>query len=453
MNKVLMISYHFPPMGGSGVHRSVKFSKYLPEFGWEPVILTVKEYQREEMDYSLLDEVPESVEIYRTLSFEPYRLFSRFINKRKYNNDLQTGDINQKNSTEVSLKQRTIRFTKDFVDSLFIPDREIGWLPFALFEAIRILKTESVDVIYSTSDPFTDHLIGYFLKKISGKPWVADFRDHWTDFFFYKKPFRFREKLNQWVEKSIVFNANMVVVAGSPLRDYFLRQYPKINMDKIIVINNGYDSEDFESIVIPKIQNKKLTITYVGRFSTEKNRNINIFKAIRLLFEKLPEIKKHIQMIFIGLFSHADQEYVDNLGLQEVVDILGYQSHKKSIEHMLLSDILLLTVAEREGMEGMYTAKMFEYLAAKKPILALIPECPAATLIRKLNAGIIVPPSDEPAIRKAIHDYYETWLNGTLVIENQKSLLQYERRTLTGSLAKCLNDICGKNKTDGVLRR
>ena len=447
-----MVAYSFPPAGGSGVHRTVKFAKYLPEFGWEPVILTVKEYPREEMDYSLLDDLPESVEIYRTLSFEPYRLFSRLINKSKFNNELQTGDLNQKNSTEVSLKQRTIRFTKDFVDSLFIPDREIGWLPFALLKAIKILKTQSVDVIYTTSDPFTDHLIGYFLKKIFGKPWVADFRDRWTGSFFYKKPFHFREKINKLIEKNIVYNADRVVVAGSPLRNYFHKQYPKINIDKVIVINNGYDSADFASIVTPVKQNEKLTITYIGRFSTEKNRNLNVFKSIRSLSEKVPEIKKQIKMVFIGLFSLQDQEYINRLGLQEVVDILGYRSHKKSIEYMLLSDILLITVADREGMEGMYTTKMFEYLAAKKPILALIPECPAATLIRKLNAGIIVPPGDEPAIRQAILNYYEMWLNRNLVIESPKSLPQFERKTLTGSLAKCLNDMCGRNKTNGVLR-
>ena len=148
MNKVLMIAYIFPPLRGAGIQRTVKFAKYLPEFGWDPVILTVMEYPREEMDYSILYDIPESVVTYRTRSFEPYRLFSRFVNKRESNNELPTGDFNQKLSKEISLKQRTIRFTKDFVDSLFIPDREIGWLPFALFRARKILKTESVDVIY-----------------------------------------------------------------------------------------------------------------------------------------------------------------------------------------------------------------------------------------------------------------------------------------------------------------
>jgi len=435
-----MIAYIFPPMGGSGMQRTAKFAKYLPEFGWAPVILTVMEYPREEMDYSIMDDIPESVEIYRTPSFEPYRLFTRFVNKSKSNNKLQIGDINQKYSSEFSLKQRTIRFIKDFVDSLFIPDREIGWLPFALFRARKILKTESVDVIYSTSDPFTDHLIGYCIKRLSGKPWVADFRDPWTNYFRYDKSFRYRQKINRLIEKIIICGADRIVVISEHMRTFFREQYPEMDSSKFVVIQNGFDTEDFNSINFRDIDNEKFTITYVGRFSTPKNKNLLFFKVLQSILDSFPELEESIRIIFVGLFSQEDWGFVTSRGLEKIVETVGYQTHKKSIEYMLKSNALLLTICDERGMESMYNAKLYEYLAAKKPILALIPGGVAEKLIRKLDAGLIVHPNDESAIRKAILDYYERWLNGTLVIDNPKSFPQYERKTLTGSLAKCLNE-------------
>jgi len=435
-----MIAYIFPPMGGSGMQRTAKFAKYLPEFGWAPVILTVMEYPREEMDYSIMDDIPESVEIYRTPSFEPYRLFTRFVNKSKSNNKLQIGDINQKYSSEFSLKQRTIRFIKDFVDSLFIPDREIGWLPFALFRARKILKTESVDVIYSTSDPFTDHLIGYCIKRLSGKPWVADFRDPWTNYFRYDKSFRYRQKINRLIEKIIICGADRIVVISEHMRTFFREQYPEMDSSKFVVIQNGFDTEDFNSINFRDIDNEKFTITYVGRFSTPKNKNLLFFKVLQSILDSFPELEESIRIIFVGLFSQEDWGFVTSRGLEKIVETVGYQTHKKSIEYMLKSNALLLTICDERGMESMYNAKLYEYLAAKKPILALIPGGVAEKLIRKLDAGLIVHPNDESAIRKAILDYYERWLNGTLVIDNPKSFPQYERKTLTGSLVKCLNE-------------
>jgi glycosyltransferase involved in cell wall biosynthesis len=437
-----MIAYPFPPMGGSGVQRTVKFAKYLPEFGWEPIVLTSHAFPGEEFDYSLLDDLPGTALIHRCISLEPQRLLlwlgrggEKYCRSPFAHFRARAGDND-------SIGRKYTRFGKDLIDSfLFIPDRKVGWFPFALVKAIRILRREEISVIYSTSDPFTDHLVGYCLKKLFGKPWVADFRDPWTRNVLYQKPFRYRQRIDFSLEKRFTHAADRIVVVSEPMRSLFYQQHPEVNIAKLIVITNGYDPDDFDSIILPERQDKKFTITFVGRFSTPNSRTPAIFEAIQSLIEDSPGVKDDIRAVIVGSFSQADQEFVASLGLQEVVEIAGYQPHRKSIEYMLRSQVLLLTLSDASGVETMYTSKLFEYLAAKKPILGVMPECPAARLIEELHAGIIVPPCDVSAIRQAIFGLYKSWLNGTSGLEQRKPLYQLERRTLTASLARCLNEV------------
>ena len=439
--KVLIIAYPFPPMGGSGVQRTVKFAKYLPQFGWQPVILTVKNPPLCEADPSLLDEVPAPVEIHRTWSFEPHRLF-RLKNERGSVDDLNTGQ-DLKPAKREGFFKALFRKIKRFINTwVFIPDREIGWFPFALIRGMRIMRRSKIDVIYSTSDPFTDHLTGYILKKLTRKPWVADFRDPWTkSILYYYSPSKFRQIVDVVLEKRFLNAADKIIVVSQPMMNDFLRAYPNVDRAKFIQITNGFDSSDFKNTGKTVERNEKFTITFAGRFSNPITFSPYFLKALSSLVENDSRVKKELRAVFVGDFGPKAWKLLRGLSLEEVVEVIGYVPHHRSVEYIKQADVLLLPINHVLGHECVYSAKLFEYLAARKPILALVTEGVAASLIREMQAGVIVPPGDLEAIKEAISLLYEKHISNCLELTRQPSLERFERYNLTKSLAQCLYEV------------
>ncbi|MCK4996012.1 MAG: glycosyltransferase, partial [Thermoplasmatales archaeon] len=242
MKKVLMISYSFPPIAGGGVFRTLKFVKFLPNFGYDSVVLSVKKSKFKDFDETLLNAIPSTTNVYRAKNIESkiYRYAGSFfhINYKWYQ----------------------------------IPDVFITWLPFALNKAKYIVKKEKPSVIYSTSPPATSHIIAMLLKKKTKLPWVADFRDPWTDNFIIKYPTKFHRKLEEKLEKKVLKLADKVILNTESNKDALLKKYPDINKEKFIVITNGYDLDDFENIELSKTNN--FTIASVGSFYDEMNPRI-----------------------------------------------------------------------------------------------------------------------------------------------------------------------------------
>ncbi|HSP87008.1 MAG TPA: glycosyltransferase, partial [Ignavibacteriaceae bacterium] len=258
IKKVLFISYLFPPVAGGGVQRSSKFVKYLPYFGWMPLVLTVKEPYDFYSDESLLDDIKENCKVYRTISIEPMKWVRKFL-KRKWQKK-----INEENKSST----KTIKpgFLVKLKTYLLVPDNEILWLPFAVWKGWQIIRKEKPLIIYSTSSPYTDHLIALILAKFCKLPWVADFRDLWVDRPNFPKN-NWRLQVDRKLERTIIKNADYILTATQQLADRFKELYPE---KKYSSITNGYDEDDFNLNHETPPRNE-FRITYTGIFNREQN--------------------------------------------------------------------------------------------------------------------------------------------------------------------------------------
>jgi len=409
MRKVLVVAYYFPPFGGGGVQRTAKFAKYLPEFGWCPVVLTVDERHVGLRDSSLEEEGAPHIPVYRTsallfpLGF-PWRL-RNFIGRW-----------------------------------LLLVDQQVGWLPFAVRHGLEIVRREGVEAIYTTSAPYTAHLIGLQLKKRTGLPWVADFRDPWVGNFSSRFPTSLHERIARWLERQVVGAADRLIVVSEPMRRALLTRHPHLGFDEVQVLTNGYDPTDFEGVEPFGQDDDRLVILYSGSFYGERQTPFYFLQAIQRALDKGQIPCQEIRVLFVGSMNPAFQRQIEELHLSDVVTILGYVTHRQSVGYLLGADVLLLIIGSGPGSEAVFTGKIFEYLAAGKPILALVPPGVAADLVREAQAGVVVEPEDTQAIADQTAILYQQWRRSTLTIaSNQEVIAHYDRRRLTADLAAILD--------------
>lgn len=428
-HKVLMIAYSFPPRGGGGVQRTLKFVKYLRLFDWEPVVLTVKSRQHELWDDSMIEEIPEGVSTYRTFAVDPlnmYQYFKRWPAPRSFSH---AGSTYGKDTGDL------LRVMKDIVHCLSVPDTQIGWLPFAVLKGKKIIETENIDCLYSTSAPATAHLIALCLKRWKNLPWVADFRDAWEQHPFAVYQWKLRLKVEERLERAVLQTADRLVTVTSPIAEAMSRKNSQAVQNKFSVITNGYDENDFRDLPLAnKTEPDKFTIVYTGSFYDLRTPRFFLEAMKRLLIEK-PLLRDQIEAVFAGRWEEKDKEMIGYMGLEDVVKMKGYVTHDESLHLLNNGTALLLILVSNEV--GVYTGKIFEYLAVKKPILALVPSSGiAADLIRETKSGIVVDSEDVNAIKNAIFDMYSEYKKGTLAVRNNDSIIQqYERKNLTQQLA------------------
>ena len=411
MRNILFIAYYFPPLGGAGVQRSLKFVKYLPTCDWQPVVLTVREMGGILQDDSLASDVPPQTKIYRTAipllpGYLPWR-FRNWISRW-----------------------------------LLVVDEQIGWMPFAVRAGQNIINSENIRVIYSTSGPYTSHLIGLSLKRKTGLPWIADFRDPWIGSFTIDYPTRLHKELVSICERNIIQAADIITVVSSPMRQALLERYSGHIANKIRVLPNGYDPDDFVNIIPVEKNRDKFTIVYTGSLYRRGRTPENFLRGLQSAIEQRFIARDQIRVYFIGNFGRIIQKYLEDTGLQDVVNTIGYLPHKKSISYLLIADVLLLIIGSGQGSEAIYTGKIFEYLAAGKPILALADSGAAAQLVELTRAGVAVPADDIPAIADQIIRLFDSWKKNDLHFHRDQQIInQFDRRKLTRQLATILNDL------------
>ena len=409
MPNILIIAYYFPPLGGAGVQRSLKFVKFLPTFDWHATVLTVQENASTLKDATLMNDIPVQTNIYRTsVSLLPI-------------------------SIPWKLRNWISRW-------LFVVDEQISWFPIAIRNGLEIIKSENIQAIYSSSGPYTCHLIGRFLKQKTGLPWIADFRDPWIGNFTSSYPTPLHYKLNSRLERNVIDDSDAIIVVSPPMRQAFFDRYSNINQDKIHVIPNGYDPDDFEN-VNPALRNRnKFTIVYSGSFYSRGITSENFLLGLKNSIDNRSISRESIAVIFIGNIGKLAQQQIKSLNLGDVVKCIGYLPHKESISRLLCSDILLLVVGSGRGSEAIYTGKLFEYLAARKPILALADPGVASQLIEAIEAGVVTSPDDIPEISNQITRFYKLWQNNNLYYcGDSKIISQYTRKKLTGEFVEILN--------------
>jgi len=413
-----MVAYYYPPLGGIGVHRTLKFSKYLPEFNWEPVLLTIQPKKGLLIDPSLEQEIPAGAQIFRTPSLGlplwlPWRV-------------------------------------RNFISRWFlVVDEQLGWLPYAVNAGQRILKSQPCEAIYTTSSPYSDHLIGYRLKKRSGLPWIADFRDPWVGNFAIRIPTRFHRYLVSVLERRVVHLADRVLVVNEPTRRAFLQRYPGLQKDKIQAIPNGYDPDDFKAnYPLDPLANRFLLV-YSGSFYGERQTPRFFLEAIQNLLNNGSFPKKAIQVRFVGNAGKPTLQMIESMRLGDVITTTGFIAHRDALAHLSAADALLLIVGAGPGSESVLPGKIFEYLASGKPILGLVPPGVSADLIREAGAGVVVDPQDVQGIAVQILNLYEHWKQGELSAHTDPQVVErFSRRALTGQLASVLDQVA-RRQLDG----
>src|SRR5574341_1420512 len=413
MKKVGIISYYFPPVGGAGVQRVLKFVKYLPEFGWEPIVLTVKYIQYPAYDDSLLEEIPKEAKIYRSGSLDPLRL--------SYILGTVIGGT-KKNSYGPKEKSSFISRISKFI---FVPDNKIGWLFYAVIKGLKIAKENKVDLIFSTSPPPTSHLIALLLKKFLKVPLVVDFRDSWETSLEEKAPSFIHRWLQRKIEKKILN----------------IFQKKCLQLPNLSVITNGYDEGDFRDF--KEVRSDKFTIVYLGTFN-RINDPLPFLQALSELSTEFMEFKNQVRFVHIGMALDFNfPELIKKYDLGSLVELKGYLSHRESLKELTSASILLLITTDSPGAETLTTGKIFEYLRAGKPILGILPPSGvAASLIKESGAGVIVSPKNISGIKQILKDYFRKWINCELKVEiDQEKLKQFERRQLTFKLAETFDKV------------
>ncbi len=420
--KVLIITYYWPPSGGAGVQRWLKFTKYLPSSGWLPVVLTVKpEYAAYPFrDLSLYGEIPLDVEVHRTKAMNYFALYNKDQSKIPH--------AGFASGNEKGLRSKISRFIRG---NFFIPDPRKGWNRFAFRKACELIKAENITHVITTSPPHSTQLIGLRLKRrFSQINWVADMRDPWTDIYYYDmfKPSLPARMLDRQMEMNVLTRADTVITVGQTLASILAGKAENIER-KIHVLPNGFDEEDFEGIV-PTLP-EEFTITYVGTLSPAY--------PVKGLIEAINEVRsggRQVKMKFVGTVPEPVQELFQADGDGKGPEFIQYCEHPAAIKHMMDSSLLLLIIPDHPSNRSILTGKIFEYMATEKPILFLGPEeGDAARLLALCGYQGIFGYNDVQGIR----DFIMRVAEGKTV-KRSGHHLEYSRRALAVKLGDLISN-------------
>ena len=422
MKKVLIITYYWPPSGGAGVQRWLKFAKYLPEFGWQPVILTVDpEYASyPQRDESLLSEVDPNCLVYTTKSFELYN-FYKLISRKK---EVPYGGF--ANESKEGLLQKVSKFIRG---NFLLPDPRKGWNKYALKKAEELIKLHRIDTVITTSPPHSTQLIGLKLKQKLNIRWIADLRDPWTDIYYYNqfKHTVLARKIDKRYERKVVENADQLITVSEDVKRVFAEKSRFPISEKTVVIPNGFDEDDFRLTNFPA-EAKKI-ITYSGTIS-EVYRVDCLLEALHHLND---DLKSQVRIRFVGKVPSSIEQKFRSTGLE--IELVGYVDHPKSIEYLFRSDLLLLVIPEVKNNRGILTGKFFEYLASQKPILAIGPiDGDLAKIIRETNCGKLFDYDDSEGMLQFI----QNTLAKPISVSNPERMNRYSRKQLTHKIAELL---------------
>ena len=418
--KVLIITYYWPPAGGSGVQRWLKFVKYLQAFGIEPVVYTVDNGNYIKEDTSLLAEVPQNIEVLKQPIWEPTKLL--FWKKNKQ----------QKNGISNVSGGGLLSFIRG---NFFIPDPKIFWVKPSVSYLQKYLDKNNIEVIISTGPPHSMHLIAQKLHQQNDVKWLADFRDPWSD-LYYNKDFKqrpFAENKNKKLEEAVLKSADCILTVSASLQQEFSKIAKRVE-----VITNGFDTEVLES------KNGSLdavfSISYIGLLPRQSNPK-TLFKVLNRLCQENLAFKNDLQINFIGDISNEVKTEIELNDLVENTNFVGYVSHQKAIAFQEKSQVLLLLIPNINNNKGILTGKLFEYLKAKRPILAIGPEDgDLAAILAETKAGVVINFDAEEKLEFQIMELYRKF-KGEKVMVNLTNIQKYHRKELTKNLASLLKSL------------
>ena len=439
MRTVLIVAYYFPPSGGPGVQRVLKFVQYLQEFGWRPVVLTVKDGTFPARDESLLEKIPKETTVYRTDIFEPYDLYRKLTGKKKSDGI----DVNTLRNKEegLPLAERLSEFIRATV---FIPDARMGWRRYALKEGLSIIADENVEAIYSSSPPYTCSMIARDLKRKTGLPWIAGFRDPWTGFLTTPDRWFLPAAIDRSMEKSVFTEADLVDVAWTGIATDAQEKYPSLDTKKFYHLPNGFDSNDFPSVDPDVRSDNRFTVTYTGSMYGLRTPK-EFLAGVESLVASGDVDPEQIRLRFIGRFGDEVHQMFEGSSIKASIEVEGYMPHGESIRQLLLSDTLLLVVDVTSDSAQIVPGKVYEYIGTGKPVIAIAPEHGAiADLIAETQAGFVAHQSNKTGIEQAFLTLYNDHRNRTTsIVQSREAVDRYERRNVTRKLAELLDGLVG----------
>lgn len=434
MKHVLIVTYYFPPSGGPGVQRVLKFTRYLLDFGWRPVILTVKDADYPARDESLLKDIPSEAIVYRTAIREPYDLYRKFTGKKK-------GTPVDVNTIPKPGERRSFQewLAELLRATLFIPDARIGWLKPAVAQGLEAIREHDIQAIYSSSPPYTCSLIARRLKRETGLPWVAGFRDPWTGFLSTPKRWFLPAAIDRHMERSVFAECDRMDVAWEGILKDFHTKYPDIPTDKVHHLPNGFDSKDFPTVEV--MDREHFTITYTGSMYGKRNPEV-FLTAVAQLVEAEQVAVGDLRLQFIGRFGAEVRAMFEHPLLRDSIVLREYMPHADSVRHLFQSDALLMVVDDFQGNEEIVPGKVYEYMGSGKPIITLAPEGAVTRVIEETRSGRCARSQDVAGIADIVLDYYRQWKEGRLGLEQRRELVTpFERREVTRRLAALLDEL------------
>jgi len=430
MRRVLIISYYWPPSGGSGVQRWVKFAKYLPSEGWEPVIYAPLNPEYPVLDETMGKELPDSLEVIRRPIMEPYAMYRKLMGKGA-STDMKV--VTEISSGKKTLKQRLSLWIRG---NVFIPDPRVGWVRPSVKFLKKYLKEHPVEAIVTTGPPQSMHLIGLKLHKATGIPWIPDFRDPWTKMYYLKHlPLSAASWKKLYKQEQSVLDNCSTVLAVTPLvqEDFAAR-----TKTKVACITNGFDEEDFEGPA-PKADGN-FNVTHTGLFASDGN-PLGLWEVLGEMARKDPEFKKALRIRLAGRVDREILNAIGEKGLGENIVNLGYCSHNQAIEEQRAASILILPLRHDPDYRPILPGKLFEYLASRRPVLGIGQEDGAmARVLTSAQAGVTADWDNLEAMRTFLEDAWKQHQEGE-VAQTQGNIGQYTRRAITHELAALLANV------------
>jgi glycosyltransferase involved in cell wall biosynthesis len=453
MPKVLVVSYFFPPAGNVGVHRTLRFLKWLPEFGWQPVVLTPRNAKVPNLESSLLEKISPDLPIVRTSSFEALN----------YGTSLAGG---RPRHLPGVLQKLCIELPRDAWKYLSVPDEKLGWVPFATRVGRRVIAEHGISAIYVTGKPFSSYFIGDALARRTGIPWIMDLRDLWTLNQRLHPTTVLHGRVESRLESRFVHSAAAVIANTPGNRDDFIVNFPDCRPEKFVTITNGFDADDFEHL--PRDKYDKFTIGYSGTFYFADDRPPGLyrrllgfdrkrselydtyspkflFRALVELFAETPGMRARTEIVFTGPGCEKIRALVDEFGLADNVKLCGWIEYRESLAMLSRSHLLVLALSRGSESAGWIPSKLYQYLGAGSPILALVPPGDVADIVRDTNSGQAVEPDNVPAIKSALRAAFAEFAAGSSSFApDAAAVARYEGRQLTEQLAGCLDRITGR---------
>lgn len=426
MKKVLIITYYWPPAGGPGVQRWLKFVKYLPDFDIQPIVYIPENPTYPILDEGLVSEVSDKAIILKKKIFEPYG-FASFFSKKK-TKKISSGII--PNQKKQSLLEKLFLWIRG---NVFIPDARVFWVKPSVLYLEKYIRENGIDTIITSGPPHSLHLIGLALKERAKTHWIADFRDPWTTIGYHNKLklSKSASKKHKELESIVLNEADQILVTSQTTK----KEFEALTSKPIEVITNGFDVEK----ITKQPLDEKFSMAHIGSFLSERNPRI-LWKCLKEIIKENPDFKKDFELKLIGAVSQEVLDALSEFRLSSYVNNLGYVPHKTAVEHQRKSQVLLLVEINSEDTKSIIPGKLFEYMASERPILAIGPEgSDFASIIKETNTGAFFHYDEFDALKERILAYYTAFKEGNLKT-HAVGLQQYSRKSLTEKLSKIIEN-------------